>query len=85
MPKSRAQFTPMRTTAADSRTKLFITLDVLSTSSPLFDKQSVLVSFLEVGRTSSVIKSLVLLSAAVVRIGVNCARLFGMSTTFSLE
>jgi hypothetical protein len=27
MPKSRAQFTPMRTTAADSRTKIVITLD----------------------------------------------------------
>ncbi len=27
MPKNRAQFTPMRTTAADSITKLFITLD----------------------------------------------------------
>ncbi len=27
MPKSRAQFTPMHTTAADSRTKIFITLD----------------------------------------------------------
>jgi hypothetical protein len=26
MPKNRAQFTPMRTTAADSITKLFITL-----------------------------------------------------------
>jgi hypothetical protein len=34
---------------------------------------------------SSAITILVLLSAAVVRIGVNCARLFGMSTTFSLE
>ena len=34
---------------------------------------------------SSVIIILVLLMAAVVRIGVNCARLFGMSTTFSLE
>ncbi|XP_046464182.1 transcription factor TFIIIB component B'' homolog [Daphnia pulex] len=51
---------------------------------PLFDKQSVLVSFHVIHRWSSVITILVLLSTAVVRIGVNCARLFGMSTTFSL-
>jgi hypothetical protein len=38
MPKSRAQFTPMRTTAADSRTKVFITLDTNRICYPLFDK-----------------------------------------------
>jgi hypothetical protein len=42
MPKSRAQFTPMRTTAADSRTKVFITLDTKRRPNPLFDKQTVL-------------------------------------------
>jgi hypothetical protein len=39
--KSRAQFTPMRTTAADSRTKIVITLDTLCRPNPLFDKQTV--------------------------------------------
>jgi hypothetical protein len=48
MPKNRAQFTPMRTTAADSITKLFITLGLSVLQDPLFDKQSVLVSSLEV-------------------------------------
>jgi hypothetical protein len=75
MPKNRAQFTPMRTTAADSITILFITLDKNRTARSFVRP----VRFL-----SSVIKSLVMLSAAVVRIGVNCARFFGMSTTFSL-
>jgi hypothetical protein len=37
VPKSRAQFTPMRTTAADSRTKIFITLDTKCRPNPLFD------------------------------------------------
>jgi hypothetical protein len=41
MPKSRAQFTPMRTTAADSRTKIVITLDSLYRPNPLFDKHTV--------------------------------------------
>jgi hypothetical protein len=48
MPKNRAQFTPMRTTAADSITKLFITLGLSVLQDPLFDKQSVLFSSLEV-------------------------------------
>jgi hypothetical protein len=42
MPKSRAQFTPMRTTAADSRTKIVITIDTMCRPDPLFDKQTVL-------------------------------------------
>jgi hypothetical protein len=42
MPKSRAQFTPMHTTAADSRTKLFITLDTKRRPNPVFYKQTVL-------------------------------------------
>ncbi len=39
MPKSRAQFTPMRTTAADSRTKVFITLDTERRYNPLFENR----------------------------------------------
>jgi hypothetical protein len=46
--KSRAQFTPMRTTAADSRTTFFILLDGWRTANPLFNKkQTVLVVTLE--------------------------------------
>jgi hypothetical protein len=41
--KSRAQFTPVRTTAADSRTKIVITLDTLSRPNTLFDKQTVFI------------------------------------------
>jgi hypothetical protein len=82
MQKNRAQFTPMRTTAADSRTKLFITLDVLSTSRNETRTDCLSNKGLEVDRTSSVIKSLVLLSAAVVRIVVNCARFFARLLLF---
>jgi hypothetical protein len=39
MPKSRAQFTPMRTTAADSRTKIVITLDTQCRPNPLFENR----------------------------------------------
>jgi hypothetical protein len=45
MPKSRAQFTPMRTSAAISRTKIIITLDTICRLDPLFDKQRVLGGF----------------------------------------
>jgi hypothetical protein len=45
--KSRAQFTPMRTTAADSRTTFFILLDGWRTANSLFKKQTVLVVTLE--------------------------------------
>jgi hypothetical protein len=37
--KSRAQLTPMRTTAADSRTKLFITLETKRRPNPLFENR----------------------------------------------
>jgi hypothetical protein len=82
MQKNRAQFTLMRTTAADSRTKLFITLDVLSTSRNETRTDCLSNKGLEVDRTSSVIKRLVLLSAAVVRIVVNCARFFARLLLF---
>jgi hypothetical protein len=39
MPKSRAQFTPMRTTATDSRTKIVITLDTICRPDPLFENR----------------------------------------------
>jgi hypothetical protein len=39
MPKSRAQFTPMRTTAADSRTKIVITLDTKCRPNTLFENR----------------------------------------------
>jgi hypothetical protein len=62
------------TTAADSRTKIVITLDTQCRSNPLFDNQTVL------ERRNGPI--LVLLSAAVVRIGVNCARLLARLLLF---
>ncbi len=85
MPKSRAQFTLMRNTAADSRTKIVITLDRLCTTwdetrtDCLSNKGSWLCV---IHRWSSVITILVLLSAAVVRIGVNCARFFARLLLF---
>jgi hypothetical protein len=42
--KNRAQFTPMRTTAADSRTKLFITLETKRRPNPLFENRLLVVT-----------------------------------------
>jgi hypothetical protein len=82
MQKSRAQFTPMRTTEADSRTKIVITLDHLCTTRNETRTDCLSNKGLEVDRESSVIKSLVLLSAAVVRIAVNCARFYARLLLF---
>jgi hypothetical protein len=75
----------MRTTAADSRMKFLLRLTlnvgtILCSRTVCFSNKGLYLRHL-----SSVIKIVVLLSAAVVRTGVNCARLFGMSTTFWLE
>jgi hypothetical protein len=87
MPKSRAQFTPMRTTPADSRTKIIITLDTLSRPNPLYDKETVLVSSRPLHRVSSVITrfSFIQLSPATVRTSRLAVRQLAMVHTKQVE
>jgi hypothetical protein len=85
MPKSRAQFTPMRTTAVDSRTKIFITLDSKFRPNPLFENRLLVKQ--RIGPTFGV-KRNKNLSSAIGRCGVHRRKLrttFCSTTTFSLE
>jgi hypothetical protein len=85
MPKSRAQFTPMRTTAVDSRTKIVITLDTQCRPNPLFEIRLLVEQRI---RPTLGVKRNNNLSSAIGRCGAHRRKLrttFCSTTTFSLE